>query len=109
VFRCEHSGGTYIKGKVTSGGQPQDGIRVRYATDPDVATIVEEQFTRNGGEYAFTLKAIGSFGSQPAVWYVWIVDAAGTPISDPYFHFSTNNYPPGDPSACWLATVDFVK
>lgn len=107
-FRCEHSGGIYIKGKVTSGGQPQDGVRVRFATDPDAATIQEEQYTRNG-EYSFILKAIGSFGDKPAVWYIWIADGTGAPLSDPYFHFSTNNLPPSDPSACWQAYVDFAK
>ena len=92
-----------------SGGQPQNGIRVRYATSPDVATVIEEQFTRGAGEYSFTLKAIGSFGSQPAVWYVWVIDGAGNPLSDPNFHYSTNNYPASDARACWLAVVDFVR
>lgn len=109
TISCSHSGGTYIKGTVTNGGQPQDGIRVRVATSPDPAAVVEETFARGASGYSFMLKAIGSFGSQPAVWYVWIVDGTGTALSDPNFHFSTNNYPPDDARACWLAVVDFVR
>jgi hypothetical protein len=97
---------------VSSGGQPQEGIRVRIATSPDAATVVEEQFTRrqpdgNAG-YAFVLKAIGAF-DPPAMWYIWLTDGAGNPISDPNFHFQTNNYGQDNPQACWLAVVDFAK
>lgn len=109
VINCSHSGGTYLKGTVLNGGQPQDGIRVRYATSPDPATVVEEAFVRGAAGYSFVLKAIGSFGAEPAVWYVWIIDGAGKALSDPNFHFSTNNYPPDDARACWLAVVDFVR
>lgn len=112
VFSCTHSGSTQIKGTVSSGGQPQEGVRVRVATSPDVATVIEEQFTRRQPDgsagYAFILKAIGAF-DPPATWYVWIVDGTGAPLSDPNFHFQTNNYPPDNPRACWLAIVDFVK
>jgi hypothetical protein len=112
VLSCSHSGGTQIKGTVSSGGQSQEGVRVRVATSPDVATVIEEQFTRRQPDgsagYAFILKAIGAF-DPPATWYVWIVDGTGNPLSDPNFHFQTNNYPPDNPLACWLAIVDFVK
>jgi hypothetical protein len=112
TLSCSHSGGTQIKGTVTSGGQPQEGVRVRVATSPDAATIVEEQSTRRqpdgSASYAFVLKTGGAYDS-PAMWYVWIADGAGNPISDPNFHFQTNNYSPDNPLACWLAVVDFVK
>lgn len=112
TLNCSHSGGTQIKGTVSSGGQPQEGVRVRVATSPDAATVIEEQFTRRQPDgsagYAFILKAIGAF-DPPATWYVWIVDGTGQPLSDPNFHFRTNNYPPEHPLTCWLAIVDFVK
>jgi hypothetical protein len=102
----------YIKGKVSSGGSPQEGVRVRIATSPDAATVIEEQMTRNKGDgnasYDFTLKAIGNFDGQ-SVWYLWLVDAVGNPTSDPNFHVTTNTLPPDSPFACWLAIVDFVR
>ena len=107
-LNCSHSGGTQIKGTVSSGGQPQEGIRVRVATSPDAATVVEEQLTRGGAGYAFVLKDIGAF-DPPATWYVWITDGAGNPLSNPNFHFQTNNYGRDNPQACWLAIVDFAK
>ena len=110
---CTHSGGVYIKGKVTSGGAPQEGVRVYVATSPDPATVVEEQMTRNRGDgnatYDFVLSVIGNFREGQSVWYLWLVDAVGNPISDPNFHVTTNNLPPDSPFACWLATVDFVR
>jgi len=108
---CTHSGGTYIEGKVTSGGQPDEGVRVRYATGPDQGAI-EEQMARNQGDgnasYAFTLRTLGAFDT-PSVWYVWVVDATGNAASDPNFHITTNNLPADDPASCWLAILDFVK
>ena len=112
LLSCTHSGGVYIKGKVSSGGSPQEGVRVRIATSPDAATVIEEQMTRNGGDgnasFDFVLKAIGNFDGQ-SVWYLWLVDAVGNPISDPKFHVTTNALPPDSPDACWLAIVDFVR
>ena len=112
TLNCSHSGSTQIKGTVSSGGQPQEGVRVRVATSPDVATVVEEQFTRRQPDgtasYAFVLMSTGAF-DPPATWYVWLTDGAGAPISDPNFHFQTNNYSNDNPLACWLAIVDFAK
>lgn len=108
---CTHSGGTQIKGTVTSGGQPQVGVRVRVTTDPN-GGFVEEQLTRSQSDgsasFAFVLKAIGAF-ETPATWYVWIVDATGSPGSDPNFSVQTNGYPESNPMACWLAIVNFAK
>jgi hypothetical protein len=107
-----HSGGVYIKGKVTNGGSPQHGVRVFIATSPDVATVIGEDTTRNRGDgtasFDFVLKAIGNFDGQ-SVWYVWLVDGTGSPLSDPNFHVTMNALPPDSPFACWLATVDFVR
>jgi len=111
---CTHSGGVYIKGTVTRGGAPVEGVRVRLGTGPHASSTIEggEQFVRYQPDgttgYAFTLKPIGAFDA-PFTWYIWIADGTGAPISDPNFHFQTNNYPPSDPRACWLAVVDFVK
>ena len=114
TLNCSHSGSTQIKGAVSSGGQPQEGVRVRVATSPDPATVIEggEQFTRRQPDgtasYAFVLMATGAF-DPPATWYVWLTDGAGAPTSDPNFHFQTNNYSNDNPLACWLAIVDFAK
>ncbi|MEW5719048.1 MAG: hypothetical protein AB1817_10505 [Chloroflexota bacterium] len=114
TLNCSHSGGTQIKGTVSSGGQPQEGVRVRVATSPDPATVIEggEQFTRRQPDgsagYAFVLMTTGAF-DPPATWHIWITDGTGTPISDPNFHFQTNNYSRDNPLACWLAIVDFAK
>lgn len=109
---CTHSGGTFIKGKVTSGGQPDEGVRVRVGTSPDPAAVIEEQIAHNQGDgnasYAFTLRTLGAFDT-PSIWYVWVIDGVGNPASDPNFHVTTNNLPADDPAACWLAIVDFAK
>ena len=107
---CNHSGSTQIKGKVSSGGQPQDGLRVRLATGPDPATVVEEQTVKRDVDgstiYAFILPPIGS---KPFSWFVWLVDTQGNALSSPNFRVEMNSYPPSSPDACWLAVVDFVK
>jgi hypothetical protein len=114
TLNCSHSGGTQIKGTVTNGGTPQEGARIRVATGPDASAVIEggEQVTRRQPDgsagYAFVLMPIGAFDS-PATWYIWIVDGAGVPLSDPNFHFQTNNFPRDNSLACWLAIVDFVR
>ncbi len=111
VVSCSHSGSTQIKGKVSSGGQPVDGVHVRLATSPDPATIVEDQVVRRDVDgstiYAFVMRDWGALPSFS--WYVWVVDAAGNPLSDPNYRVQTNNYPANDPQSCWLAVVDFVR
>ena len=85
---------------------------MRFATGPEVAAVVEEQFARRQPDgsagYAFVLRAVGAF-DPPATWFVWVVDGTGAPLSDPNFHFQTNNYGNDNPQACWLAIVDFAK
>jgi len=108
---CTHSGSTQIKGKVSSGGQPVDGVRVILATSPDPATIQEDQPVRRDVDgstiYAFVMSAIGPLPSFN--WYVWVVDATGHPLSDPNYRVPMNDYPASNPLACWLAVVDFVR
>ncbi len=107
---CEHSSTTQIKGKVTKGGQPQEGIRVRIATNADVATVVDEQLTRHqpdgSAAYNFVLAALGP---MPGSWYIWVADANGNPASDPNFHIQTNNLPADNALSCWVANVDFIS
>jgi hypothetical protein len=111
VFQCEHSGGIYVKGNAIGGGE---GLRVRLATSADPAAVIDggEQYLKVQPDgkwgYSFTLKAIGAFDTV-ATWYIWLVDGAGNPVSDPNFHFQTNNFPPDNPLACWQAFIDFVR
>ncbi|MBI5653430.1 MAG: hypothetical protein HZC40_23740 [Chloroflexi bacterium] len=108
---CAHSGGTFIKGTVWSGGQRQAGVRVRISTSADIGTVIDEQTTRQEPDgaiaYTFVLRAIGAF-DPPATWHIWVADATGNPASDPNFHVQTNNYPPGNSATCWFANVDFI-
>lgn len=108
---CVHSGSVQIKGKVFNGGQSQEGVRVRLAVSPDVATVVEDQSTHRipdgSAEFAFVLTTTGSFNQPTSTWYIWVLDGNGNPASDPNFAIQTNNYPPSNSQACWLANVDF--
>lgn len=89
-------------------------MRVRVATSADPATVIDggEQFVKfqPDGKWAFslTLRAIGAFDNV-STWYIWLIDSAGNPISDPHFHFQTNNFPPDNPAACWQAFIDFAR
>jgi hypothetical protein len=107
---CAHSGGTFIKGTVWSGGQRQAGVRVRISTSAEIGSVIDEQTTRQEPDgnitYSFVLKTIGGF-DPPATWHIWVADATGNPASDPNFHIQTNNYAPGNSAACWLVNVDF--
>lgn len=89
-------------------------MRVRLATSPDAGSVVDggEQYLKLQSDgrwgYGLTLRAIGAFDNV-ATWYIWLVDGAASPVSDPNFHFQTNNFPPDNPAACWQAFIDFTK
>ncbi len=107
---CAHSGSTQIKGRVTSGGGPVDGVHVRLATSPDPAAVVEDQTVKRDSDgstiFGFVLSTIGALPSFN--WYVWVTDAQGNALSDPNFPISMNNLPADDPNSCWLAVVNFA-
>lgn len=107
---CTHSGSTTIKGKVSSGGNPVDGIHVMLGTSSDPASVQEDQTVKrdaNGStSYAFT---IGAPSSGSFAWHVWITDGQGKTLSDPNFQFTINTLPAEDPSSCWLAVLDFMQ
>ncbi len=107
---CTFGTPAQIKGKVTSGGSPMDGIRVRLATSMDAATVVDEQAVKRDSDtstiYAFIISPPDSGSFQ---WHVWVTDASGTALSDPNFHVTINNAPASDPNACWIAIVDFAR
>ncbi len=109
---CAHAQGIVIKGTVWIGTDPQEGVRVRVSTQPNRAAVVAEDATqvRPDGSltYQIVLKRSGSFGPEPATWFVWTADANGDPSSDPGFSVRTNNLPPDNPSACWSPLVDFA-
>ena len=107
---CTHSGSTTIKGKVSSGGSPVDGIHVMLGTSSDPASVQEDQTVKrdtNGTTaYAFT---IGAPDSGAFAWHVWVTDGQGKVLSDPNFQFTINTLPDNDPQSCWLAVLDFVQ
>jgi len=112
VFRggCFHSGGTFIEGYVTNAGGEEAGVRVRLGTAPgsgEVQTLTTGG-GRSPGHYTFVIRAQGA---QPGTWYVWIVDAAGKALSDPFAtRVDTNNIRNSDdPSACWRAEINFGR
>jgi hypothetical protein len=110
IQSCTHSGSTQIKGRVTSGGGPVDGARVRLATSPDSTGFVDEQTVRRDSDGSTIYAFVMSLGSlAPFNWYVWVVDAQGTALSDPNFRVSMNDLPESDPASCWLAVVNFAQ
>lgn len=112
VFRggCFHSGGTFIEGFVTNATGEEAGARVRLGSSPgggEIQTLTTGT-GRSPGHYTFVLRAQGA---QPGTWYVWIVDAAGKPLSDPFAaRVDTNNIRNADdPAACWRAEINFGR
>lgn len=108
---CEHSGGTFIEGYVNSVYGPEAGVRVSYGTTPG-GNVLDTRYTEGSGgrvgHYTFVLNANGP---RPGVWYVWVTDASGRPLSDPtQGRVVTNDIRSGtDPNACWRAEVDFER
>ncbi len=107
---CTHSGSTTIKGTVSSGGNPVDGIHVMLATSSDPSSVQEDQTVKRDANgttnYAFVIGAPAS-GAFP--WHVWVTDGQGKILSDPNFQFTINTLPADDPASCWLAVLDFVQ
>jgi hypothetical protein len=107
---CTNSGSTTIKGKVSSGGNPADGIHVMLGTSSDPASVQEDQTVKRDANgttsYAFT---IGAPDSGAFAWHVWVTDGQGKILSDPNFQFTINTLPADDPASCWLAVLDFVQ
>lgn len=107
---CSHSGSATIKGKVSSGGNPIDGVHVELGTSSDPASVQEDQTVRRDANgttsYAFIIPPpeSGSFA-----WHVWVTDGQNTALSDPNFQLSINTLPADDPGSCWLAVLDFVQ
>lgn len=109
---CTHSGSATIKGKVSSGGNPVDGIHVLLGTSSDPASVPEggDQTVQRDGNgntsYAFIIPPpdSGAFA-----WHVWVTDGQGKVLSDPNFQITINTLPADDPGSCWLAILDFVQ
>lgn len=109
VRGCQHSGGTYVEGTVSSLYGEQVGARVTLGWSPGnnvIQTIVTGR-DKSPGYYTFVLRADGPY---PGVFYVWVADPIGKPLSDPNGgRVVTNAIKNGnDPAACWQAYVDFV-
>ena len=107
---CTFGTPTQIKGKVTSGGSPIDGVHVRLATSTDVGTVVDDQLVKRDTDlstiYAFIISPPDSGAFQ---WHVWVTDAQGASISDPNYTVAINNLPDSNPDACWIAIIDFAR
>jgi hypothetical protein len=107
---CTFGSPTQIKGKVTSGGDPVDGVRVRLATSNDVATVVDDQPVKRDSDlstiYAFIISPPDSGSFQ---WHVWLVDAQGASLSDPNYIVTINSFPASSPDSCWIAIIDFAR
>jgi len=107
---CAFGSPTQIKGKVTSGGSPVDGVHIRLATSTDVATVVEDQAVKRDSDlstiYAFIISPPDSGSFQ---WHIWLTDAQGASISDPNYNVTINSLPASSPDSCWIAVVDFVR
>ncbi len=111
--KCEHSGGTFVKGTVWIGSQPQFDVHVRISWTPNGSSVASDAITGSRADgstsYTFVLKENGSFGPTPATWFVWIIDNNGNPVSDPSAgRIVTNNLPAENGGSCWLAVMDFV-
>ncbi len=88
------------------------GRGVRVSTGPDVGSVVAEASTGPQPDgsvtYTIVLKQSGSFGPQPANWYVWTADGNGNPTSNPGFRVTTNNLNENDGNSCWFVNLDFA-
>jgi hypothetical protein len=107
---CTFGAPTQIKGKVTSGGDPVDGVRVRLATSSDVVTVVDDQAVKRDTDlstiYAFIISPPDAGSFQ---WHVWLVDGQGGALSDPNYILTINSLPASHPDSCWIAVVDFAR
>jgi hypothetical protein len=110
IQSCTHSGSFTIKGKVSSGGSPVDGIHVELGTSSGPGSVQEDQTVRRDANgttsYAFIIPPpdSGSFA-----WHVWVTDGQGNALSDTNFQLSINTLPADDPASCWLAILDFIQ
>jgi len=108
--RCEHSGGTFIEGYVTNPQGEESGVRISLGTAPG-GNVIDTRVTGTGrspGHYTFVISAQGP---RPGVWYVWVTDPSGKPLSDPNAgRVETNAIRnPDDPNACWRAEIHFAR
>jgi hypothetical protein len=106
---CQHSGGTYIEGTVSSLFGEVTGAHVSLGTSPGgnvIQTLVTGK-DKSPGYYTFVIRANGPY---PGTFYVWVTDTAGNPLSDPNNgRVVTNSIRSGDdPASCWQAFIDFV-
>jgi hypothetical protein len=106
---CQHSGGTFIEGRVNSLIGEVYGAHVTLGSSPggDVIQTLITGTDRSPGYYSFIISAIGP---RQGIFYVWITDTAGKPLSDPSAGRVITNaiQNSDDPASCWQASVDFV-
>jgi hypothetical protein len=106
---CQHSGGTFIEGTVSSVFGEVSGAHVSLGASAGgnvIQTLVTGK-DKSMGAYTFVIRADGPY---PGTFYVWVTDTAGNPVSDPNGgRVVTNSIrSDSDPASCWQAYVDFV-
>lgn len=109
LVRCDPNAGiTYVQGKVRLNGQPANGYRVVFSWTPDgqiVAGITsgphEGYIGWDPGYYSHIIQA---YGPRAGDWWFWIVDGAGTRISE-MAHVRTDAT--AGEGKCQQAVIDF--
>jgi len=104
---CYHSGDKFIEGTVWESGAPKNGVTVRFSWAPDgpgAADFITGTHPTRPGYYLHPRPTKDDTGT----YYVWVVDATGTRISD-IGMIQFNNEGPNSPTACWRGVVDFVR
>jgi hypothetical protein len=108
-WRCEHSGGSWIKGSVyadkndPNSGMPGVPVVFGGAGGDSYSTPVQ---TGGDGVFAFTLTCDGC-GAKIGTYYVWVVDNSGNRISEMAGPIKIDGGPPD--AGCWAGWAFFTK
>jgi hypothetical protein len=109
---CEHSGGSYIKGKVydstSSDANGVGGILVALGDSTGTNPWVGPIPAFDDGYYSFTLTPDGG-GAKVGTFYVWLVDGNKNRISDMGGPIVINGLGPDAPGSCWAGGADFWR
>ncbi len=109
-YRCEHSGGSWLKGHVYSDKNDPNssvpGVKVAFGgAGGDVYGTTKAD---DNGDFAFTLTADGG-GAKIGTFYLWITDDSGNRISDMAGPIQINGLGPDAPNTCWAGWAFFTK
>ncbi len=108
-FRCEHSGGSWLKGHVYADKNDSDsavpGVKVVFGGAGGDA-YAPPVLTDGNGDYAFTLTPDGG-GAKIGTYYIWIVDGSGNRISEMAGPINIDGK--GPDNGCWAGWAFFTK